>query len=68
MLLESLNEIINVKPTDKKPHRLKKCYALCEYDLSYHNVDSVNPAVIKSAGFTGMKARLAKSRLLHSKQ
>lgn len=49
----------------KKPHRLKKCYALCEYDLSNHNVDSVNPAVIKSAGFTGMLARLAKSRLLH---
>lgn len=52
----------------KEPHRLKKCYALYEYDLSNHNVDSVTPAVTKSAGFTGMLASLAKPRLLHSKQ
>lgn len=69
MLLERLNEIINIKPTEKKTnHGLKKCYAFYEYNLSNHNVDSVVPAVTKSAGFTGMPARLAKPRLLHSKQ
>jgi len=67
-LLKRLNEIINVKPTDKKTHRLKKCCALCEHDLSAHNVHNVIPAITKSARFTGMLARLAKPRLLHSKQ
>lgn len=46
----------------------QKCSAVCEYYFYNHNTDSVIPAIPKSAGFTGMLARLAKPSLLHSKQ
>lgn len=75
MLLEKLNKIINTNPAEGKKKLKKKpeiCIQICilymnlifQTTIQYRAI----PAVIKSAGFTGIPARFAKSRLLHSKQ
>lgn len=57
------------KTKTKQTQKCKTWYTLCEHDFSNNNtIQTVIPAVTKSAGFAGVLPRFAKSRLLHPKQ
>lgn len=74
MLLERLNKIVSVNPANKqinqptKPRSAKMGILYVNMIFQTKIQHRVIPAVTKSAGFTGIPARFAKSRLLHSKQ
>lgn len=76
MRYEGLNKTININPAEKKkkkqetnkPRNAKIGILYVNMIFQTTKQYRVILAVSKSTGFTGIPARFAKSRLLHSKQ